>query len=120
MKGILRPEELVRGELVHVADVIGGAVASLDALVEVRRAVASHAVVLMDSGIRRGADVLKAMVLGADAVLVGRTYMYALAVGGEQGIETILRQLGAETQVTLALLGASSVRELDESWLAPS
>ena len=82
-----------------------------------RNAVGPDAVVLMDSGIRRGADVLKALAAGADAVLVGRLYVYGLAVGGEQGVETVLRQLGAETDVTLALIGGRAARELDDSWL---
>jgi isopentenyl diphosphate isomerase/L-lactate dehydrogenase-like FMN-dependent dehydrogenase len=72
----------------------------------------------MDSCIRRGADVLKALAAGANAVFVGRPYVYGLAVGGEQGVETVLRQLAAETDVTLALIGASTVRDLDGEWVA--
>ena len=54
------------------------------------------------------------------AALVGRPYVYALAVGGQEGVAAFLRQLGAETDVTLALIGASSVQELDASWIAAS
>ena len=72
----------------------------------------------MDSGIRRGADVLKALALGADAVLLGRPYVYGLAVGGQAGVEAVIRQLLAETDLTLALAGRSSARELDASFLA--
>ena len=72
----------------------------------------------MDSGIRRGADVLKALALGADAVLLGRPYVYGLAVGGQAGVEAVIRQLLAETDLTLALAGGRSVRELDPSFLA--
>jgi isopentenyl diphosphate isomerase/L-lactate dehydrogenase-like FMN-dependent dehydrogenase len=71
----------------------------------------------MDGGIRHGADVVKAMALGADAVLVGRPYAYGLAVGGQEGVETVLRHLWAETDITMALAGLSSVRELDGSVL---
>jgi lactate 2-monooxygenase len=126
VKGILRADDAKRafaagadGVVVsnHGGRQVDGAVASLDALVSVRRAVGPDAVVLMDSGIRRGADVLKALAAGADAVLVGRLYVYGLAVGGEQGVETVLRQLGAETDVTLALIGGRAARELDDSWL---
>jgi lactate 2-monooxygenase len=73
--------------------------------------------VLMDGGIRHGADVVKAMALGADAVLVGRPYAYGLAVGGQEGVEAVLRHLWAETDITMALAGLSSVRELDRSVL---
>jgi lactate 2-monooxygenase len=74
----------------------------------------------MDSGIRRGADVLKALALGADAVLLGRPYAYGLAVGGQEGVETVIRHLMAETDLTLALLGGFRARELDSSWIAAS
>lgn len=100
----------------HGGRQVDGAVAALDALVEVRGAL-PDAVVLMDGGIRTGADVLKAVALGADAVLLGRPYAYALAVGGARGVEALIEQLLAEVDLTLALLGAGSVRELDRSWL---
>jgi isopentenyl diphosphate isomerase/L-lactate dehydrogenase-like FMN-dependent dehydrogenase len=100
----------------HGGRQVDGAVAALDALVEVRDALPG-AVVLMDGGIRTGADVLKAMALGADAVLIGRPYAYALAVGGQRGVEELLQNLMAELDLNLALLGAHSVRELDRSWL---
>jgi isopentenyl diphosphate isomerase/L-lactate dehydrogenase-like FMN-dependent dehydrogenase len=69
----------------------------------------------MDSGVRRGADVIKALALGADAVLVGRLYAWSLAVGGQAGVEAAIRQLGAETDLTLALCGGVSARDLDAS-----
>jgi lactate 2-monooxygenase len=58
------------------------------------------------------------MALGADAVLVGRPYAYGLAVGGQAGVEAVIRQLLAETDITLALLGGRAVRELDRTSLA--
>jgi lactate 2-monooxygenase len=126
VKGILRADDAKRAfdagadAIVvsnHGGRQVDGAVASLDALIEVRRELGSGSVVLMDSGIRSGADVVKALAAGANAVFIGRTYVYGLAVGGEQGVETVLRQLTAETDTTLALIGASSARELDSSWL---
>ena len=100
----------------HGGRQVDGAVAALDALVEVRDAL-PDAVVLMDGGIRSAADVLKAMALGADAVLLGRPYAYALAVGGQRGVEELIQNLMAEIDLTLALAGGHSIRELDRSWL---
>jgi isopentenyl diphosphate isomerase/L-lactate dehydrogenase-like FMN-dependent dehydrogenase len=104
----------------HGGRQVDGAVASLDALVEVRSVVGPDATVLVDGGIRGGADVLKALALGADAVLVGRPYVYGLAVGGQDGAEAVLRHLAAEIDLTLALVGGRSVRELDSTWIAAS
>src|SRR5581483_51867 len=100
----------------HGGRQVDGAVAALDALVEVRDAL-PDAVVLMDGGIRTAADVVKAMALGADAVLLGRPYAYALAVGGRRGVEELIQNLMAEIDLTLALAGAHSIRDLDRSWL---
>jgi isopentenyl diphosphate isomerase/L-lactate dehydrogenase-like FMN-dependent dehydrogenase len=101
----------------HGGRQVDGAVAALDALVEVRDAL-PDAVVLMDGGIRCAADVVKAIALGADAVLLGRPYAYALAVGGQRGVEELVQNLMAEIDLTLALAGAHSIRELDRSWLS--
>jgi lactate 2-monooxygenase len=127
VKGVLSAEDAKRalqhgmdGVIVsnHGGRQVDGAVAALDALVEVRDAL-PQAVVLMDGGIRCAADVLKAMALGADAVLLGRPYAYALAVGGQRGVEELVQNLMAEIDLTLALAGGTSVRELDRSWLSP-
>lgn len=99
----------------HGGRQLDGAVASLDALAEIG---ADHDVrksgltILFDSGIRTGSDVLKALCLGAKAVLVARPYMYGLAIGGQQGVEHVLRCLLAETDVSLANLGKKSIRDL--------
>jgi lactate 2-monooxygenase len=118
--GVLAFEHGADGVVVsnHGGRQVDGSVATLDALVEVRAAVGADAVVLMDGGIRRGADVLKALALGADAVLLGRPYAYGLAVGGQEGVEAVIRHLIADTDLTLALLGAESSASLDESWIA--
>ena len=129
VKGVLTAEDAVRardcgvdGIVVsnHGGRQVDGAVAALDALVEVRDALGPETVVLMDGGIRRGADVLKALALGADAVLLGRPYAYGLAVGGQEGVEAVIRHLMADTDLTLALVGGMQARELDSSWIAAS
>ena len=127
VKGILRGDD-ARRALEHGVDGIvvsnhggrqvDGAVAALDALAEVREAVGADAVVLMDSGIRRGSDVVKALALGADAVLVGRPYAYGLAAGGQAGVEAVVRQLAGELDLTMALSGARSVADVDRSFVA--
>ncbi|MGZ8740479.1 MAG: alpha-hydroxy-acid oxidizing protein, partial [Gaiellaceae bacterium] len=104
----------------HGGRQVDGAVASLDALLEVRSALGPDAPVLMDGGIRGGSDVLKALALGANAVLLGRPYVYGLAVGGQPGVEAVLQQLAAETDLTLALIGGTVARELDQAWIAAS
>jgi isopentenyl diphosphate isomerase/L-lactate dehydrogenase-like FMN-dependent dehydrogenase len=127
VKGILAAEDAAlafargaNGVVVsnHGGRQVDGAVASLDALVAVRERVGPDAVVLMDGGIRRGADVLKALALGADAVLLGRPYAYGLAVGGRAGVEAVVTHLLADVDITLALIGARSVHELDPTWIA--
>ena len=129
VKGVLTAEDAVRaresgvdGVIVsnHGGRQVDGAVAALDALVQVREALGAEAVVLMDSGIRRGSDVLKALALGADAVLLGRPYAYGLAVGGQEGVETVIRHLMADIDLTLALAGGIRARDLDRSWIAAS
>ncbi len=126
VKGVLTAEDAqlalqhgIDGVIVsnHGGRQVDGAVGALDALVEVRDAL-PDAVVLMDGGIRTAADVLKAMALGADAVLLGRPYAYALAVGGQRGVEELIQNLMAEIDLNLALAGAHSVRDLDRSWLS--
>jgi L-lactate dehydrogenase (cytochrome) len=126
VKGVLTAEDAqeavrhgVDGLIVsnHGGRQVDGAVAALDALVEVRDAL-PDAVVLMDGGIRSAADVIKAVALGADAVLLGRPYAYALAVGGAAGVEELIQNLMAEIDLTLALAGGRSIRELDRSWLS--
>ena len=101
----------------HGGRQVDGAVAALDALAEVREAVGHDAVVLMDSGIRRGSDVVKALALGATAVLIGRPYAYGLAAGGQAGVEAVVRQLAGELDLTMALSGARSVADVDRSFV---
>ena len=102
----------------HGGRQVDGAIAALDALPVVRDAVGREFPVLMDSGVRRGSDILKAIALGADCVLIGRPYMWGLAVGGQAGVEEVIRSLAAETDLTLALVGARALSELDAGFLA--
>jgi len=126
VKGVLTAEDAqqafecgVDGVIVsnHGGRQVDGAVGALDAFVEVREAVGDDRTVLVDGGVRTGADVLKAMALGADAVLVGRPYAYGLATGGQAGVEAVIRQLLAEVDITLALVGGHSARGLDRSFV---
>ena len=127
LKGIVRGDD-ARRALEHGVDGIvvsnhggrqvDGSISALDGLVDVREAVGPDAVVLMDSGIRTGADVVKAVALGASAVLLGRPFVYGLAVGGQEGVETVVAQLAAEVDLTMALSGARTVADLDPSFVA--
>ena len=126
-KGVLRADDARRvldagfqGVVVsnHGGRQVDGSVAALDALVEVRDALGDDAVVLMDGGIRRGADVIKALALGANTVLLGRPYVYGLAVAGQAGVERVIRNLTAEIDLTLALIGGRDINALDRSWIS--
>jgi L-lactate dehydrogenase (cytochrome) len=80
-------------------------------------AVNGQAEVLVDGGIRRGADIVKAICMGAKAVLIGRAYGYGLAAGGQAGVARAIAILRADIERTLVLLGCSSIRELDGSYI---
>jgi len=90
---------------------------TLRALPEVVAAVGDKTEVLMDGGIRRGGDIVKAICLGARAVLIGRAYAYGLAAAGEAGVTRAIQILTADLERTLRLLGCSSIRELDPSYV---
>jgi isopentenyl diphosphate isomerase/L-lactate dehydrogenase-like FMN-dependent dehydrogenase len=91
--------------------------ATLQALPEVVAAVNGRAEVLVDGGVRRGSDIVKALCLGARAVLIGRAYAYGLAAAGEPGVTRALEILRADVERTLKLLGCTSVAELDRSYV---
>jgi L-lactate dehydrogenase (cytochrome) len=93
----------------HGGRQVDGAIAALDALPPITHAVGDQIDVLFDSGIRSGADVVKALALGAKAVLVARPYAYGLALEGEAGVRHVLRCLLAETELTLRLSGHGDV-----------
>lgn len=101
----------------HGGRQVDGAVAALDALPAVADAVGDRLTVLFDSGVRTGADAVKALALGARAVLLGRPVLYGLALGGQPGVDHVLRCLLAELDLTLALSGYTSHRGLDRASL---
>jgi lactate 2-monooxygenase len=102
----------------HGGRQVDGAIASLDALPAIAEAVGERLTVLFDSGVRTGSDVLKALALGADAVLIGRPYAYGLAHGGQDGVRHVLRSLLADLDLAMALSGHRSVEELTTDSLA--
>jgi isopentenyl diphosphate isomerase/L-lactate dehydrogenase-like FMN-dependent dehydrogenase len=104
----------------HGGRQVDGGVGALDALPSVVREVNGRVPVLFDSGIRRGADVFKALALGARAVLLSRPYMWGLAVAGEEGVREVLLNLVADLDLTMALSGYTCCRELDSSALCRS
>lgn len=126
LKGILHPAD-ARLAVEHGADAmivsnhggrqVDGAIAALDALPAVVEAVAGKVPVLFDSGIRYGADAIKALALGARAVLLGRLYIWGLAVAGEQGVRDVVQNFLADLDLTMGLAGLRSVRELDAGTL---
>jgi 4-hydroxymandelate oxidase len=126
LKGILNPddaEQAIRtgadGVIVsnHGARILDTAPATIDALPEVAERVRGRVPVLVDGGIRRGTDVLKAVARGATAVLVGRPYCYGLAVGGAEGVRRTIDILRFELEMALQLTGRASLKELDASVL---
>ncbi|MGC2467827.1 MAG: alpha-hydroxy-acid oxidizing protein [Candidatus Acidiferrum sp.] len=129
LKGILHPEDAahaldtgVDGVIVsnHGGRQVDGAIATLDALPAIVREIKGRVPVLFDGGIRRGADVFKALALGARAVLLGRLYTWGLAVAGEAGVRDVVLNLLADFDLTLALSGYTSSSNLDSSALSKS
>jgi len=121
LKGILHADDARRaldegidGIIVsnHGGRQVDGAIASLDALPTIVDAVAGRVPVLLDSGIRGGADVFKALALGATAVLIGRPYCYALAIVGERGVREVIQNFVADFDLTMGLAGCASLGEI--------
>jgi len=121
VKGIVHPDDArlavehgLDGIVVsnHGGRQVDGAIGSMDALPGVIEAVGGRIPVLFDSGVRGGADAFKALALGATAVLLGRPYVYGLAIDGEAGVRDVIRNLVADFDLTLALSGCRSVSEL--------
>jgi L-lactate dehydrogenase (cytochrome)/(S)-mandelate dehydrogenase len=96
------------------------AVSALDALPAVAARVGDRAEVLLDGGVRRGADVIKALCLGANAVCIGRPYVYGMAARGPEGAEHVINIFREEISRAMTLMGVRSVKELDSSWLLPA
>jgi lactate 2-monooxygenase len=129
LKGVLHPDD-ARLAVEHGADgvivsthggrQVDGAIGALDALPGVVAAVGGRLPVLLDSGVRGGADVFKALALGATAVLLGRPYVYGLAIAGEPGVREVLRNVRAELDLTMGLAGCRSVAEITRDALVPA
>jgi isopentenyl diphosphate isomerase/L-lactate dehydrogenase-like FMN-dependent dehydrogenase len=102
----------------HGGRQVDGALGSLDALEPIAEAVGGELAILFDSGVRNGADVLKALALGADAVCVGRPYIWGLALEGQAGVETVLKMILAELDLTMALCGLTRPDEITPALLA--
>jgi isopentenyl diphosphate isomerase/L-lactate dehydrogenase-like FMN-dependent dehydrogenase len=126
LKGILHPDDARRaadagmdGIVVsnHGGRQVDGAVAALDVLPGIADVVGDRLTVLLDSGVRTGADVLKALALGARAVLLGRPYAYGLALGGQDGVRHVLRSLLADLDLSMALSGHRSLSDLSRDTL---
>lgn len=128
LKGILRGDDAVRavesgakGIIVsnHGGRQLDGAISSLEALAEIVAAVAGQAEVLLDGGIRRGTDIIKAIALGAKAVLVGRPILWGLAVAGQPGVAHVISLLQAELNVAMALSGLAKLQDIHPSLVHP-
>lgn len=123
LKGIMHPEDAkialeyeIDGIIVsnHGGRQLDGVIASIDALPPVVEAVEGKIPVLLDSGVRRGIDAVKALALGADAVCIGRPFLYGLAVLGQQGVEKVLERMVQETEVSLGLSGINDLSQISK------
>ncbi len=129
LKGILRPEDArkafdlgVDGIVVsnHGGRQVDGSISSLGALPSILNALKENIPVLFDSGIRRGADAIKALALGAKAVLLGRPYLWGLALEGEAGVREVVQNFLADFDLTLATSGCQGISDLNQELLAPN
>lgn len=123
LKGVLHPDDALRavdcgveGLIVsnHGGRQLDGVISSVDALPEIVNVVNGKIPVLFDSGVRRGSDALKVLALGADAVLIGRPYVYSLAVHGEQGVEQFLTTFLQDFNSSMTLSGVKDINQLKQ------
>lgn len=126
IKGVLRGDDAVRAveygakAIVvsnHGGRQLDGAIASIEALVEIVAAVDGKVEVLLDGGIRRGTDILKALALGAKAVLIGRPILWGLAVAGQVGVSHVISLLQDELNIGMALSGCAKLQDINPSLL---
>jgi L-lactate dehydrogenase (cytochrome) len=101
----------------HGGRQLDSAPAPLDLLPEVAEAVGGRAEIICDGGVRRGSDIVKALALGATACMAGRAYLYGLGAAGEAGVDRVLDILGSDMRRTMALIGCSTVKELDREYV---
>jgi 4-hydroxymandelate oxidase len=128
LKGVMHPDDAEQAVQAgadaiivsnHGGRALDGVAATIDALPRVADRVARRMPVLMDGGIRRGGDVLKALARGADAVLIGRPYLYGLAVNGSDGVQHIVEILRREFETAMALTGRTTIAQIDRTVLWP-
>ena len=121
LKGVLHPDDAQRavdsgidGIIVsnHGGRQVDRSIASLDALVAIRERLGAEPVVLLDSGVRSGADVFVALALGADATLIGRPHIYGLALDGADGVQAVVEDIVAEFDLTMGLVGAATTADI--------
>lgn len=126
LKGVLHPADAkkaldygVSGLIIsnHGGRIVDGTISPLMALQKIRAVVPADYPLLLDGGIRRGTDVFKAIALGANAVLIGRPYIYGLAVAGALGAAHVIRILNEEFEVTMALMGTASLKEINQDYI---
>jgi pre-mycofactocin synthase len=126
VKGIMRPDDALRARDIgaeaivvsnHGGNHIDGALPTIRVLPAIAASAGRDMQIILDSGVRRGSDVVKALALGADAVQIGRAYVYALMAGGEAGVRRILSVFREGIDVTLASLGCQGIDQLDRSYV---
>lgn len=126
IKGILSPDDARRAVEIGASGIIisnhGGrqldhAAAPIDMLPDIVETVGDHTEIILDGGIRRGTDVIKALALGADACMIGRPYLYGLAAGGQPGVERAIELLRSEVERDLKLLGCPDIKGLNKRYL---
>ncbi len=127
LKGIVHPDDAKKAADMGVDAIVvsnhggrqvDGAVSSLEALIRIRQLLGASMPLLLDSGIRSGADAFKALALGATAVGIGRPYVYALAVAGPEGVKTLIEGYKAELELTMTLSGCRDVAAMGEHCLS--
>jgi lactate 2-monooxygenase len=126
LKGILHPDDAKKaidfgmdGIIIsnHGGRQVDGAIATFQALPRIAQAINKKIPVLLDSGVRTGADVFKAIALGATTVCIGRPYVYGLSLAGQEGVYQVIRNLQADFELTMGLAGCTSVNEIDQSMI---
>jgi lactate 2-monooxygenase len=127
LKGILHPEDALKAidsgmDGIYVSNhggrQVDGSIAPISALPEIVRVVKGKVPILLDSGIRCGADAFKALALGATAVCIGRPYAYGLAIGGQQGVNEVLMNLMSDLELTMGLAGCKNIQEINANMIA--
>ena len=128
LKGIHHPDDARRaldagvdGLIVsnHGGRQVDGAVSTIEMLPSIKAVTGDHFPLILDSGVRTGADVFKALALGADAIAIGRPYVYGLALQGEAGVRTVLENLWADFELTMRLSGCRTLEEVTRECLLP-